>query len=432
MPENPVPEKNNNPQKEQDSPENPKSPETVDSHSEKPAEQSAGPNPDEEQRNKPVEKFPVKSTQPDSLNIGHHSSAYKATGARLNRKVLVVMLVLLGLMLVPIIKQFLVPLVLAATFATLFYPLYQWFLKHFKHKKALCSVLTCLILILGVLIPAYILVHLVTLQTIELYTTAEPKIREVISRGEEGILGQLQDFKLVSWLRLSQIDWRSSLQDAAKSLGKILTAAFSRTSTGVLQLAANLAIMFFTMFYFFIDGEHIIRHLRYLSPLRNDYEDLIFSRFLLISRATVKGTFLVGLTQGAIGGITLLIFGINTWLLWGFIMVILSIIPMIGAWLVMVPAAIIQILLGNIWQGVGIAIVSTVVISNIDNLLRPRLVGKDAKMHDLLIFFSTLGGIAIFGVMGFIVGPVIVSLFITVLDIYGMEFKEELSSPYTN
>ncbi|MBD3321914.1 MAG: AI-2E family transporter [Chitinivibrionales bacterium] len=378
------------------------------------------------------QQLPEREPEEHSAEASASETAQTKSGSRLNRRVLIIMLVILGVLLIPIVKLFLVPLVLASTFTTLFYPMYAWLLMRLKGKKALCSLLSCLVLILGVLIPTYVLVHLVTLQTIELYGSAEPRIREIVSRGEEGILGEIQDSKVVRWLRLSRIDWRSSLQDAARTVGKFLTEALNRTSTGVLQLVANLAIMLFTMFYFFIDGERFVKRLRYLSPLRNDYEDLIVNRFLLISRATVKGTFLVGLVQGSIGGIALLVFGVKTWLLWAFIMVILSIIPMVGAWLVMVPAAVIQLLLGNIWQGIGIAAASTVVISNIDNLIRPRLVGKDAKMHDLLIFFSTLGGIAIFGIMGFIVGPVIAALFVTVLDIYGMEFKEELLSPYTS
>lgn len=109
-------------------------------------------------------------------------------------------------------------------------------------------------------------------------------------------------------------------------------------------------------------------------------------------------------------------------------MVLLSVIPMVGAWMVLVPAGIVQIVLGNSWQGIGIILVSTVIISNVDNLIRPRLVGRGAKMHDLMIFFSTLGGIGVFGIKGFIVGPAIAALFLTVLDIYGEEFQAHLAS----
>jgi predicted PurR-regulated permease PerM len=109
-------------------------------------------------------------------------------------------------------------------------------------------------------------------------------------------------------------------------------------------------------------------------------------------------------------------------------MVVLSIIPFTGAWFIMVPAGIIQIVMGNTFQGVSIIVICVAVVSTIDNLLRPRLVGTEAKLHDLLIFFSTLGGISVFGVLGFIVGPAIAALFVTVLEIYALEFKHQLSA----
>jgi predicted PurR-regulated permease PerM len=180
------------------------------------------------------------------------------------------------------------------------------------------------------------------------------------------------------------------------------------------------------MFYFFIDGEKIIRTIRLLTPIKTSYIDLIFSRFLLISRATIKGTLVIGFIQGTLGAITLLIFGVENWLLLGFIMIIFAIIPLLGAWLILVPAGIIQVILGNLWQGVGIILVSFVVISNIDNIIRPRIVGHGAKMHDLMIFFSTIGGLAIFGVMGFIIGPVIASFFFALVNIYQIEFDSQL------
>jgi len=113
-------------------------------------------------------------------------------------------------------------------------------------------------------------------------------------------------------------------------------------------------------------------------------------------------------------------------MLWAVVMIVLSIIPFFGPWIIMIPAAIVQIIWGNIWQGIGIAAITFVIISNVDNLLRPRLVGKFSGMHDLLIFFSTLGGISVFGVVGFIVGPVVAALFLAILEIYSSEFRSQL------
>ena len=351
---------------------------------------------------------------------------------KLSRNVLLILLLLLFVALFPIFKLFLVPLILASCFATLFYPFYLIICRRLRNRRGFSALICCLILLFGLLVPSYVLVHLVTLQTIELYKTTEPKVRKLIQEGEKGISSRIRNTPILKRLRIDKIDWRSSLQDGLLTLGKLSTRIVNRTSTEIFSFITNMAIMLFTMFYFFMDGEKLVKKLRYLSPLRNDYEEMILSRFLLVSRATIKGTLVIGLTQGSLGAITLLIFGVKTWLLWGFVMVILSIIPMVGAWLVMIPTAIVQIMLGNVWQGIGIFLVCTVVVSNVDNLIRPRLIGHGAKMHDLMIFFSTIGGISVFGIMGFVVGPVIAALFITVLEIYGVEYQSELTSAYTS
>ena len=351
---------------------------------------------------------------------------------RLNRRVLLVLVVTFALMLIPMIRLFVVPIVLATTFATLFYPLYEGILKRFKNHRAMSSLVTCVVLVTGLLIPAYVLIHLVTLQTIDLYHTAEPKVKEIVREGEEGILGRLDGIPLVRRISISPENIQEVIQEGIRNLGRLGTTIVNKTSAGVLGLVGNLGITLFAMFYFFMDGEQLVSRLRYLSPLRRDYEEMLLSRFLLVSRATVKGTVVIGLIQGTLGGLSLLIFGLETWLIWGFVMVVLSVIPLVGAWLVLIPAGVIQLVLGNLWQGIGILVVSTIVISNIDNLLRPRLVGSGSKLHDLLVFFSTLGGIAVFGIMGFIIGPVVAALFVTIIEIYGLEYQKELTAPYTS
>jgi predicted PurR-regulated permease PerM len=168
--------------------------------------------------------------------------------------------------------------------------------------------------------------------------------------------------------------------------------------------------------------------LKYLSPLPEEYENELIKRFFTVSRATLKGTLLIGLLKGALGALTFWIFGIRSPILWGTVMVILSVIPMVGAWLVMYPAAIILIIIGQVWQGIAIFLIAAIIIGNIDNVLGPKLVARDAGMHDLLIFFSTLGGISVFGMMGFIIGPIIAALFLTILDVYAIEFRLQLDS----
>jgi predicted PurR-regulated permease PerM len=349
----------------------------------------------------------------------------------INRVAILGLLALVSLAMFPIIKIFFVPVVLAATFATLLNPLYRTLLSWFGNRRGISAFLCCLVILICMVTPTYILVQMVVGQAIDLYQSAEPVIKDIMVKGGQSeFLQKILSMPLIQKLHIQTIDLSVPLSEGIKTLASLSSKFFNKTSTGVFEFIFSLFVMFFTLFYFFLDGESLLKRLKYLSPIRDDYEEMIFSRFLLISRATVFGTVIIGLTQGSIGAIALLIFGVKLWLLWGFIMVILSLIPFMGAWMVLIPTGIIQIILGHTWQGIGIILTSVLFVSTIDNLLRPRLVGQGAKLHDLVIFFSSLGGIAVFGVMGFIVGPVIAALFVAVLDIYTREFEQQLKDAH--
>ncbi|TDI79639.1 MAG: AI-2E family transporter [Caldithrix sp.] len=350
----------------------------------------------------------------------------KQRAAQFSRVYLLLLLLLTSILFFNLIKFFLVTILLAAVFTALFYPLYEKFLKIFRNNRSASAILCCLALLLGLMIPVYIIADLVSGEAIDLYKTAEPKISEIINKGDEGFLGTIKNYPIVKQFNLDTIDWQSSLQDIAKNLANIIGKVINKTFQGTFQVLTDLFITLFIMFYFFRDGDKLINRIKYLSPLDDRHEEVLMQRFISVSRATIKGTLLIGLAQGTLGGLTLWIFGVASPILWGAVMVILSIIPLVGGWLVLYPAAIIQLILGNTWQGIAIMIVAAVVISNVDTLLRPRLVGRDAGMHDLLIFFSTIGGISLFGIMGFIIGPVIAVFFLTILDIYSIEFGATL------
>jgi predicted PurR-regulated permease PerM len=344
-----------------------------------------------------------------------------------NRLAILGLLVVVTLAIFPIVKIFFVPVVVAATFATLFFPLYQRILKLFANNRGVSAFATCFIIFICLVTPTYIVVQLVVNQAIDLYQTAEPVVKDIVSQGGKSqFLVRIQEWPIIQRLQLSSINFAVPINEGIKTLATVSTKVLNKTSTGLLEAIVNIFIMFFTMFYFFMDGRAFIKRIKHLSPIRDDYEDMIVSRFLLISRASVLGTVIIGLTQGTIGAIALLIFGVKLWLLWGFIMIILSLIPFMGAWMVLLPTGIILIITGHIGAGIGIILTSLFFVSTIDNFMRPRLVGHGAKLHDLVIFFSSLGGIAVFGVMGFIVGPVIAALFVAVLDIYSREFEQQL------
>lgn len=329
------------------------------------------------------------------------------------------------------VRMFLLPVLLAAVFTTLFYPMFEWFARVFRGRRTIAAFVCCVLLLLAVILPILGVAHLVTLEAIDVYHSAETKFSEIAAKGQEGILGQLRTYRWFRQWGLDKINWRASLEDAARTAGSFVAVVISKTSSGTLQLLILLFTTLFTMFYFFRDGKKLLRRIRYLIPLDREYKNAIAARFSSVARATVKGTLLIALVQGTLSGLTLWLFGVSSPFLWGVVATLMSIIPLVGAWLVLYPAAFIQMATGNMGQGIGILLVTVVVIVNVDNLMRPRLVGQETGMHDLVVFFSTLGGIAMFGAMGFIVGPMLAALFLTLLDIYSAEFKDDLDGTQT-
>ncbi len=342
---------------------------------------------------------------------------------------LLALLVGTGVVLFEMTKLFLVPVVLAATFAGLFYPLYTKLLHWTRGRDGLSALTCCVALLLGLLVPAYVVTDLVLQESLNIYKSAGRWTTSFLS-GSSGINLQekLDQFELLRSLDLNHLDWQQPLQDALKTTAGWATSFINTTSRGTLQLVANLFITLFTMFYFFRDGPLLLRRLHELSPLDPRYGRGLIERFASVSRATIKGTLFIGLIQGTLGGLTLWAFGFSSPALWGVVMVILSIIPLVGTWMVLYPAGIFEILSGNPWSGIAIVLITALIISSVDNILRPYLVGRDTGMHDLLVFFSTLGGLSVFGVMGFIIGPVLAALFVALLEFYSLGYNQPQES----
>jgi predicted PurR-regulated permease PerM len=343
----------------------------------------------------------------------------------LNRTFFIGLLLATTLLFFRMVEAFFVPVLLAAVFATLFQPLHQAFLRVFRGRRSLASFFCCLVLLLGLILPLYGVANLVAGEAVAFYHGVQAKLAELQQSGTDP-LSWLRSLPLVRQLRLDRLDWRAGFQEAAAQAGPLVTALINRTSRGTLQVIVLVFTTLFTMFYFFRDGRAILRRLRFLIPLDRAHKSAIAARFTSVARATVKGTLLIAVVQGALSGLTLWIFGVSSPFLWGVVATLFAIIPLAGSWVVLYPAAVIQMATGHLWQGIGILAVTIVVIVNVDNLLRPRLVGQEAGMHDLMVFFSTLGGIGMFGAAGFIIGPMVAALFLSLLDIYSAEYADDL------
>jgi len=351
--------------------------------------------------------------------------------SKLARRFFFAGLLLTSALFLYLIRAFLLPILLAAVFTTLAFPLFQKLARLFRGRRALASAACCLLLLLGLLLPIYAVAALAASEVLDLYDKGGTMLSGLLHPTAGPSTGFLHDLHEAEWyqrLQLDRIDWQKHATEAVQNGGEAAVGFLTRTSRSTLQGAITIAVTFFTMFYFFLDGERLVQRLKYLSPLSQRHEDAIIQRFVLVTRATVTGSFIIALIQGTLGAAVLWICGVHAPILWGVVMVLLAFIPLIGVKLVLLPTAAVELLSGEIWQGIVILAASFIVILNVDNVLRPRLVGQRAHMHDLLVFFSTLGGLATFGIPGIIVGPVIAAFFVALVDIYAEAFHHELEN----
>ncbi|CAN5700832.1 AI-2E family transporter [soil metagenome] len=341
-----------------------------------------------------------------------------------------VLLLVLGIsaLFIAVTWPFLKPLLLGAMLAGLFRPLYLWVARMVRGRGSLAAGLTLLILFLVVAGPVSAFIGLVVKQAIGVSEQAIPWVQQHF--------GAASDFDVHDWLvaRFPTIapyvpDQEQIVQSfaaAAKSAGGFLVTGVSRMTLGTAGFLLDLFVMLYAMFFFLRDGRLILERIFYYTPLNAEDEELVLERFASVTRATIKGTMVIGLIQGSLAGLGFWVAGIDGAAFWGTIMTLLSIVPGIGAALVWVPAVIYLFATGQTFAATMLLVWCAAVVGTVDNILRPRLVGKDAKMPDLLILVGTLGGLFLFGPIGFIVGPVICGLFLTVWDIYGATFKHVL------
>lgn len=332
------------------------------------------------------------------------------------------LLLLIGVVAFLIVWPFFTAIVVAGVLAVLFQKPYEWFLKVTRARKGLSAFLVCLLTLVLIILPLVLLMGIVVTEIRDAYM-------QYLADGTVLARYLAQTEVLLSSFGFPSLGDQLLNQDALlgklEQVGGMVVSIVQTVYTGMTQFVFWLFVMFFSLFYFLVDGKALVDRLVHLSPLRNRQERLLVRSFESIGRATIKGTLLIGLIQGALGTLFFMMAGLPSPVTWGVVMVVLSIIPMLGAGLVLFPTGIILLFSGDP-IGATIVIVGGVFVSLIDNYLRPKMVGKDTAIHPLLVFFSTLGGLTLFGIMGFIIGPVIMALFLALLDIYEGEFGVEL------
>jgi predicted PurR-regulated permease PerM len=343
----------------------------------------------------------------------------------IKKTVLVIVVLFISAIFLSMVRSFLMAIFLAGLFSALTYPIYHRFEKWFGGRASLASLTTLLLIILFIMLPLVGLMGIVTAQAIKVGNSVKPWVQQQIAEPDAffELLNKIPFFDQITPYR----DF--IFQKAGEMVGSIsgfLINSLSSATIGTMNFIFMTFVLLYTMYFFFMDGDQLIDKILYYLPLEDEDEQRMLSRFTSVARATIKGTAVIGILQGSLSGIAFAVVGIPSAVFWGVIMVVLSILPGIGTALIWVPAAIILGAAGHVAKAIGLAVFCALVVGSLDNFLRPILVGKDTQMHELLIFFGTIGGILMFGVVGFIIGPIIAALFITAWDIYGIAFKELL------
>jgi predicted PurR-regulated permease PerM len=343
-----------------------------------------------------------------------------------NKITLLLLTLTISVLFFSMIGQFLMTIFLAGIFSGMFQPVFRWLVLRTRGRRNLASLLTLLIICLMVILPLFLLLGIVTGQAIHISNEVGPWIARHIE--EPTAVSELFR-RLPFWEYVQQYN-QEILQKAGELVGRISSFLLDSIQAVTLR-TLNFILLFFiflyTMFFFLKDGRLLLEKILYYLPLSERDEQRLLERFTSVTRATIKGTLIIGIIQGGLAGFGFWFVGIDGAVFWGTVMIFLSIIPAIGSALVWVPATIILAATGKVGAAIVLLVYCGLLVGSVDNVLRPRMVGRDIRMHELFIFFGTLGGIGLFGIVGFIVGPIIAALFVTLWDIYGTTFKDHLT-----
>ncbi|HEU4698441.1 MAG TPA: AI-2E family transporter [Gemmatimonadales bacterium] len=340
--------------------------------------------------------------------------------SRREARVLAALVVAVTLAFAWILRPYFGVILWGTVLAIVFAPLERRLRRAMPRRPALAALLTLLIIVLLVLLPLVLVAASLVQEGMGLY--------QRIQSGELDLARWLQGVfdALPGWA--TRLLERAGLGDLAAVQAR-LSALLSRSAQwlatqalgfgqNTLSFGVNTIIMLYLLFFLLRDGDALAERIRAAVPLTPTQRRRLVEGFVVVTRATVKGSLVVALVQGALGGLMFWFLDIHAPVLWGVVMALMSLLPAIGAPVVWLPVAVYLYATGSTWQAVLLAVYGALVIGSADNILRPLLVGRDTRIPDYVVLLSTLGGIAVLGLNGFVVGPVIAAMFMTVWDLY--------------
>lgn len=324
-------------------------------------------------------------------------------------------LAVLGYLSYQIFQPFLTPIAWAMVFCVVFYPAYAFTLRFIKLKAA-ASLVTLLLILIVIIGPfSYISYSLIN------------EVSDFVERSDADIrslTALLSDERLLSILR--KVEPYTGLEapseeviiENARKFGKKIIDWLSAGFGNVMSVAANFVIMAFTIFFFLKDGPGFLQRIRNYLPFSEQQRDRLTSQIKDMIVSTIYGGVVVAIIQGMLGGAAFAILGIHSPIFWGCVMALMSFVPMLGTAIIWLPASALLLLQGAYVKGIGLILIGIFVISMVDNILKPLIIGGRTKMPTIVIFFTVLGGIKLFGLLGLVMGPLVFALFLSIFEIF--------------
>ncbi len=330
-------------------------------------------------------------------------------------------------------RPFLEPVALAVVLATLCHPAFAWIERRMGQRSSLAALTTCFLVSVVVVAPSVALLIALASEVTAVYGAFERHL-------QAGTFDNLAELKsspaiagVLNWIGqyvdLSRFDLIGAAGGALRQVSVFILRNSTLVVGGILGLIGKFFLIVVTMFFLFRDGRRFLRAFSSLTPLSQEYEAVIARKFRDITRAVVLGSLVTALAQGAAGGLAFWILGIPNALFWASAMALFSLVPVVGTAVVWAPWAVYLLLAGSTVKALILVGAAVLFVGMIDNIVRPLFIEGQSGMHTLLVFFSLMGGVAYFGISGLIFGPILVSLCLTFIELFRLEFKTELAKP---
>jgi predicted PurR-regulated permease PerM len=305
--------------------------------------------------------------------------------------------------------------------AVVFAPLCRRLSRRMGHRPSLAAIVTLTLVILVVILPLTLITASLVREASGIYErlqSGELDVARYFQRSVDALpawaAGLLERFGLTD---LSQV--QSRLSGSLLRASQFIATQAVNIGQSTFDFVVSLFVMLYLLFFLLRDGDALSARIRRAVPLRAEQQRALFDEFVVVIRATIKGSVVVALVQGALGALIFWILGVKAALFWGVVMAFLSLLPAVGTALVWVPVAVYFLVTGALWQGIVLIAYGVLVIGLVDNLLRPILVGRDTRMPDYVVLVATLGGLALFGFNGLVIGPGVAAVFMAAWETFG-------------